>query len=700
MIFSESSIEIYRSIIEHNPDAIFILSTDGKILEINKVITRVLGYSQEEIQGVHYQEFIVPERSEEVHHYFIQALAGIPCEYETDALHKSGEIIHLQVKIIPLSVGGEISGVFCVAKDLTDSHKMKATLYRVEEKLKSLFNSIADAIVILDLEGNVVDINPAFEEIYGWKHDEIIGMPLPIISYDQTSQHNRMVEHSKLGQSIKGFETTYLKKDGTPIEVSLTVSPIRNIEGKIVAISEITRDVTEHVQLRESLKESEERYRKVVEYAPRSIIVHQEGTILYANSSALKMLKEECLEGKFISSYIDPDYREIYNQRVWKVEVGRKLPFLEIKMIRQDGVGIYVVMVGVSINYDGKPAILTSFCDVTNRNKAQQELEESEKRYRLLADNSLDLIQQVNLDGIITYASPSHKTVFGYEPEEYVGNWVFYQPEGGIDDNFKNTFLNMALTQTSFACEIVRRHKDGYNVWVELKGTPVFDEHGDFKHMMLVGRDITERKKYQKHLERLSYHDSLTSLPNRRLLKERLEQALKEAKRYHRRLAVMYMDIDKFKQINDTFGHDVGDQLLKQFSDRVKFCIRESDTFARQGGDEFTILLPEIQTEQDALQVAQQIFASLLEPWQIGEHVFFTTSSIGISFYPADGTTRHELMKHADDALYMAKESGRNNVKTYSLLKEDNKIPTNQDKNAKKARSQKKVLLQVRGRES
>lgn len=226
----------------------------------------------------------------------------------------------------------------------------------------------------------------------------------------------------------------------------------------------------------------------------------------------------------------------------------------------------------------------------------------------------------------------------------------------------------MAFTQKSFTYEIIRKHKDGFNVWVEVKGTPMFDESGDFKNFILVGREITERKKLEGHLEYLSFHDVLTGIPNRRLFQDRLEQSLKEAQRYQRKLAVMYMDMDKFKQINDTLGHNVGDELLKQFVERVKGHLRESDTFARQGGDEFIILLSEIQEENGALGIAERILTSLQETWVIGEHIFQTTSSIGIAFYPDDGVTTLELMKHADTALYKAKEDGRNNFKTYSVL--------------------------------
>ena len=165
----------------------------------------------------------------------------------------------------------------------------------------------------------------------------------------------------------------------------------------------------------------------------------------------------------------------------------------------------------------------------------------------------------------------------------------------------------------------------------------------------------------------MAFYDSLTGIPNRRLFQEKLVQAIKEADRYERKFALLYLDIDKFKEINDTLGHEAGDELLKKFSKRVQSSLRDSDTLGRQGGDEFTILLCDIKEEQTAVRIAERILNSLQEPWTINNKKIYTTSSIGVAFYPKDGTSFDELMKYADTAMYAAKETGRNNIKVYPV---------------------------------
>ena len=309
--------------------------------------------------------------------------------------------------------------------------------------------------------------------------------------------------------------------------------------------------------------------------------------------------------------------------------------------------------------------------DLILSKEEHQEILAIMENYRIISEYMRDLITIIDLNGRCEFISSSHARILGFHPEEMQGELArkWLHP----NDADKVTHRLKSLIETSKDCTFRFRYGNnkGEWMWLEAKASPIFSENGMIEKVLMVSRDITERVKYEGDLKRLAYHDTLTELPNRRLFRERLKQAIKEATRYDCKMAVMYMDLDNFKQVNDSFGHEVGDELLQQFADRVVECLRESDTLARRGGDEFTVLFPEIQEETDVIVIAERIINSLQKSWQIRGHKFTTTSSIGIALYPEDGKTPHELLENADSALYEVKIRGKNN---YSFYRQSDQI--------------------------
>lgn len=326
--------------------------------------------------------------------------------------------------------------------------------------------------------------------------------------------------------------------------------------------------------------------------------------------------------------------------------------------------GKVVEVIGCSVDITDRKEV-ASLLDNSDRRDSEEALRQSEARYRLIAENMTDLLCIIDWDGYFKYASPSHVTVLGFPAVAYEGKYAgdFMH----IDDRRKvrEQLDEMVVTQKGTVLKFRFKNIRGDWIWLEAKANPIFDENGVFNHFLVVSRDITERLELEEKLTYMAYHDTLTGLPNRRLFKEKLDQALEETKQTKKKVAVMYLDLDNFKYINDTFGHDVGDELLNQFAQRVKECLRDEDVLSRQGGDEFTILLPAIEEEQDAIRIAENIRASFQRAWNIGRNLFKTTSSIGIAFYPAHGKKGYELMRSADTALYQAKKDGKNIYRSY-----------------------------------
>ncbi|WP_102706305.1 EAL domain-containing protein [Terribacillus saccharophilus] len=401
--------------------------------------------------------------------------------------------------------------------------------------------------------------------------------------------------------------------------------------------------------------------------------------------------------GRFIHGFSDGEliYRMQYtpqqligkelNEFLPQEEADRKMPYYERAWNGEENVvyesnvqglryvtslrpvirgGKVVEVIGCSVDITERKEA-ASLLDNSDRRNSEEALRQSEARYRLIAENMTDLLCIIDWDGYFKYASPSHVTVLGFPAVAYEGKYAGDFMHRDDRKKVREQLDEMVATQKGTVLKFRFKNIRGDWIWLEGKANPIFDENGVFNHFLVVSRDITERLDLEKKLTYMAYHDTLTGLPNRRLFKEKLDQALEETKQTKKKVAVMYLDLDNFKYINDTFGHDVGDELLNQFAQRVKECLRDEDVLSRQGGDEFTILLPAIEEEQDAIRIAENIRASFQRAWNIGRNLFKTTSSIGIAFYPAHGKKGYELMRSADTALYQAKKDGKNIYRSY-----------------------------------
>lgn len=280
--------------------------------------------------------------------------------------------------------------------------------------------------------------------------------------------------------------------------------------------------------------------------------------------------------------------------------------------------------------------------------------EDTLKRFELLSQHARDIILFVRLDGRLIEANEAAVQTYGYTREELlslsIGNLRAPGTESTIDKEIKQA------AATGILLETIHRRKDGstFPVEVSSRSTVICNE----LVLLSIIRDITDRKRAEEIINHLAYHDPLTDLPNRLLFYDRLNLALKQARRNNQSLAIMFLDLDRFKFVNDTMGHPVGDKLLQEVARRLKSCVRASDTLARMGGDEFTLLLQQITDATDAVKIAGKITQSLKQPWYMGNLEFHITTSIGIALYPNDGLDAETLMKHADVAMYRAKEQG------------------------------------------
>jgi diguanylate cyclase (GGDEF)-like protein/PAS domain S-box-containing protein len=339
----------------------------------------------------------------------------------------------------------------------------------------------------------------------------------------------------------------------------------------------------------------------------------------------------------------------------------------EYRIVRPDGEVRWVrARVRLVTNESGVPVRIDGInTDVTERKAAEDALRTSEERFRALVQNAQDIITVLSPAGIIEFESPSIEAVLGYEPHELVGKRAIeYIHQDDSAEVARTIAVGVQDPGSQHSVQFRFRHKDGSWRYLESIGMAISD--GGSTTIIVNSRDVTERKQAEEMMKYMAYHDPLTRLPNRALFEDRAEVAFAQAERAGSSLGILSIDIDRLKLVNDTLGHPAGDDLLKSAALRLADCIRESDTVARVGGDEFLVLLTECKTAGDAERVAERIRNAFQTPFETEGSQMNVTVSIGASIYPQHGMDLRTLLKNADAAMYAAKEAGRNGYRMYS----------------------------------
>jgi diguanylate cyclase (GGDEF)-like protein/PAS domain S-box-containing protein len=299
-----------------------------------------------------------------------------------------------------------------------------------------------------------------------------------------------------------------------------------------------------------------------------------------------------------------------------------------------------------------------------NRKRRQEEAKL--RRLSSVVEHATDIVYITDRDGVIEYVNPGFVRVSGYSRSEALGQTPRLVKSGKHGAEFYQRLWSNVLDGREFRELFINRHKDGSLFYEEKTITPIRNESGAVTHLVSTGKDVSERVLGQEKLHHLAHHDHLTGLPNRARFRQHLSEALARSRRNEKLLALMFLDLDHFKRINDSLGHDVGDALLQQAAVRLKACIRETDSVSRLGGDEFTVILEGINHVNNVIAIAQKLVYAISQPFVIGAHTLHVSVSIGITLYPLDDSEADLLIKNADMAMYHAKDMGRNGFQFYT----------------------------------
>jgi diguanylate cyclase (GGDEF)-like protein/PAS domain S-box-containing protein len=484
------------------------------------------------------------------------------------------------------------------------------------------------------------------------------------------------LELYRTGKPIDALELESIRKDGTKAIHETSVSLIRNSKGNPVGFRGVSRDVTERKNMEEALRQSVEKYRNILENMQEGYFeIDLTGTFTFVNDAECRNIgysREELIgmnHRQFQDEKTAKNMRRIFTN-VYLTSQPVKL--LDIEIIRKNGTkGFNEISISLIRDNEGTPIGFRGISrDVTERRQMEETIRQSEEKYRTIIDEMDEWYFEIDLTGNIVFINDAVARSVGYSLKQLIGinyrSFIKKDQAGELYKIFRQVYETGEPTK-SFPYEFIR--PDGTITLFELSIFPKLDGEGKVFGFRGIGHDITERKRTEQQLNYIATHDPLTGLPNRILFMDRLKMALAQAKRNGQKLAAMMLDLDHFKNVNDTLGHMVGDQLLKEISLRLTGRLRQNDTISRLGGDEFIILLPAIERVEDSIEVAEIILSSFQQPFTCDDNKITSSVSIGIAIYPDDCEDIDSLLKNADMAMYYVKAHGRNGYHFFANIK-------------------------------
>jgi diguanylate cyclase (GGDEF)-like protein/PAS domain S-box-containing protein len=550
-------------------------------------------------------------------------------------------------------------------------HRLKTFL---DDVLLKAIGDIGEGILVL--EGTrIVYANETFQEMTGYSEAQLLDNSSFFDLLEDLNKEKHLEKIAAFRKSPKGllrFQASIHADSIRMISVEITLTVLKDDpQDRMVAL---VRDISDQKRLQEAVKDQELQYKLLFKNNPNPMFIYdlENLRILSANDAAIQ--KYGYTEKEFLKMTLKDLRREEDIPKLLKLLDGLKTGVNVLKDTvihrKKDSSLIEVEVISHSTLFEGKAARVMMAYDMTESRKAENALRESEQKFRELFNNANDAIflyplSEEAVPGKFLEVNDIACQKLGYSRAELLTMTPLdiVAPE---DLNEMPKIYKKSILQEHITYEKIHVTKTGLKIPVEVN-SHTFLRNGQ-RAVLSIARDVTDRKRAEETIRRQAYYDILTNLPNRTLFKDRLEQAMSHAHRNKQSLGVIILDLDRFKNINETLGHILGDRLLVAVAERLIGSMQEGETIARFGGDEFTILLPQVNQVDEATQHAQKILEILAEPFRINDHELHLTTSMGVAFYPDDGENAEILLKNAETAMYRAKEQGRNNFQLYASV--------------------------------
>jgi diguanylate cyclase (GGDEF)-like protein/PAS domain S-box-containing protein len=667
--------ERLRLFTENIPETIAHLDDENRYLFVNKAFAAQVGRTREEIIGRTNREVLGDGVIDRFGPLVEQVFAtGEARNYERVVDLPDGQKRWLHVTIVPhKDAEGRVVGTYSVGHDIHELKSAQEALRAQEEELRFFAENIPEAIVYVDLVRGCTFANNIFLATRGFTRQFALGkFPEQVYPPEVLAVLSPHVEAAKRGEAST-FERLMKLPGGAERWVRNKVTPRRGADGSVMGYYVVSVDIHELKGAQHAIEDKERELRQVIDSVPTPMVyVDAEIRYRYANDAFLAYI------GLPLEKVIGHTVREVLGEERWvpflpslerlrageTLAVERLIPFadgrsrwMNVRLTpRMDPEG----------NFLGYYATTS---DIHEQKMVEEELRRTNTILSAHFDNTPLAVIEWDTDLRVVRWSGQADAIFGWGADEALGraldSWRLVYED---DEKAVNDMIGRLVEGPERHATILYRNyrKDGSVIWVEWHNSALRDDAGRVISILSLAQDVSSRIQAEERMQYMATHDGLTGLPNRVLLNDRLEGALARAKRALRRTAVMFLDLDHFKDVNDTLGHRIGDELLKELARRLRGALRQTDLLARISGDEFVMVLEDLPDDAAPERVAAKVLDEARRPFQIDGHEIHVSASLGLALFPEDGPNAEVLLKNADAAMYYAKEMGRNSFRPYS----------------------------------
>ena len=667
----EAQLRLYT---DNIPDSVAYLDRGRTILFANRHFAELRGMRPEQIVGRTTAQVLGPETAAWIAQRTQKVFdRGETATYERLVTMPDGEKRWFHVKAVPhFDEAGAVIGMYVVSHDIDDVKQAQAQVAQREEELRFFAENIPESIAYIDLVHGCTFVNNLFLASRGFTREFALGkFPEEVYPAEVMEKLRPHLARAARGEE-SSYERLFKLPSGEERWVRVRLTPRCDAAGKVLGYYAVSTDIHEIKAAQDALGDKERQLRQVIDSIPTPMCYVDAGErYSYVNDAFLGYvgLRSDEIVGRPVREVLGDERWERLKPHLERVRAGEALAverFVTFADGRRRWMTVRLTPRFAGGEYLGYYATTS---DIHEQKAVEQQLRRTNTILSAHFDNTPLAVIEWDTELRIVRWSGQAEAVFGWNAAEVLGRslhgWrhIYEEDEPAVtrmvDDLMKGRERHATLRHRNY-------RKDGSVIWVEWHNSALRDETGRVISILSLAQDVSSRIQAEERLQYMATHDGLTGLPNSVLLNDRLAAALSRAHRARRRVGVMFLDLDHFKDVNDSLGHRVGDLLLKELSRRIRAALRQSDVLARISGDEFVVVLEDLADESAPERVARMILDEVRRPFQVEGNEIHVSGSLGLAVHPDDGADAETLLKNADAAMYHAKELGRNGFRTFS----------------------------------